>query len=144
MSCAPDPAAATAVSSACRRASISLQSPGLVVATVFLLPTTSWAGGRWLHRPSPHFLLGIRVRYCSASSSSICTTQICCCCCCCWACRRASISLQSSGLAVTLVFLLSTTSWAGRRWLIVPLPFPRWDTSTVLQRKQQQTLRVLT
>ena len=66
---APAAAAAAAAISACRRASISLPSLGLADATDFLLSITSLSGS-----PSP-FLVGIRIRYYSASSSSICTAQ---------------------------------------------------------------------
>ena len=53
--------------------------------------------------------------------------------------RLASISLRSLSLAVATAFLLSTTSLGGSPLASsTPSAFPRWDTSTALQRKQQQ------
>ena len=54
------------------------------------------------------------------------------------ACRLASMSLRSLGLAVATAFLLSTTSLGGSPLASsTPSAVSRWDTSTVLQRKQQ-------
>ena len=53
-------------------------------------------------------------------------------------CRRASLSLQSLGLAVVTAFLLSTISLGGScSTSSTPSAFPHWDTRTVVQCKQQ-------
>ena len=58
------------------------------------------------------------------------------------ACRRASISLRSLGLTVAAAFLLSTTPLGGSSPATsTPPALPRWDTSTVLQRKQQPVVQ---
>ena len=64
--------------SACRLASISLRSLGLAVATAFLPSTTSLVGSPLASSTPCAFLVGIQVRYYSASSSKIlCNTKLC-------------------------------------------------------------------
>ena len=61
------------------------------------------------------------------------------------ACRQASISLRSLGLAVATAFLLSTTSLAGSPFAsLTPYAFPRWDTSTVLTGTAQARTSICT
>ena len=129
------PAADVAISAACRQASISLRSLSLAVATGFLVSTTS---------------LGVIVSLRQQGSTFFCSTffppgdnlfrapaaavakSV--------ACRRASVSLRSLGLAVATGFLLSTTSLGvSCSASSTTFAFPHWDTSTVLlQCKQQQ------
>ena len=129
-----------AVISACRLASISLRSLGLAVATAFLPSTTSLVGSPLASSTPCAFLVGIQVRYYSASSSNIlCNTKLCllpllpffifelplfyC-------CVRLRVSKMISSLLL---------HWAVHKILsLTPSTFPRWDTSTgLLQRKQQ-------
>ena len=57
-----------------------------------------WAGRVWALRSPPHFLVGIRVRYYSASSSSICTKQ---------KDRLTVIPLFSPGSSISIFFTVS-------------------------------------